>query len=43
MEKMNLKHFEKPDGGREFANGRLERIYSGCATIGRGVFEPGWR
>jgi hypothetical protein len=34
MEKMELKHFEKPDGVREFPDGRLERIKIGGATIG---------
>jgi hypothetical protein len=38
-----LKNFGKPDEVREFPKGRLELIKVGGATIGRGVFEPGWR
>ena len=38
-----LKSFESPDEIREFPKGRLELIKVGGATIGRAVFEPGWR
>ena len=38
-----LKNFGKPDEVREFPKGRLELIKIGGATIGRGIFEPGWR
>ena len=37
------KNFVKPDEVREFPKGRLELIKIGGATIGRGIFEPGWR
>ena len=37
------KNFSKPDDVREFPKGRLELIKIGGATIGRAVFEPGWR
>jgi hypothetical protein len=43
MEKAQLKSFGKPDEIREFAKGRLELIKIGVATIGRAIFEPGWR
>jgi hypothetical protein len=43
MEKAELKSFGKPDEVREFPNGRLELIKIGGATIGRAIFEPGWR
>lgn len=50
MEKtMNINHlaewknFRKADEVREFPKGRLELIKIAGATIGRGVFEPGWR
>lgn len=43
MEKAELKSFGKPDDIREFPNGRLELINIGGATIGRAIFEPGWR
>jgi hypothetical protein len=38
-----LKRFDRPDEVREFTKGRLELIKVGGATIGRAVFEPGWR
>jgi hypothetical protein len=43
MENAELKSFGKPDEIREFPNGRLELIKIGGATIGRAIFEPGWR
>jgi hypothetical protein len=43
MKKAELKSFEKPDEVREFPKGRLELIRIGGATVGRAVFEPGWR
>ena len=41
--KAELKSFGKPEEVREFPRGRLELIKVGGATIGRAVFEPGWR
>lgn len=38
-----VKGFGKPDEVREFPGGRLEIIHIGGATVGRAVFEPGWR
>jgi hypothetical protein len=38
-----LKSFGSPDEIREFPKGRLELINVGNATIGRALFEPGWR
>ena len=43
MEKAELKGFGKPDEVREFPKGRLELIKVGGATVGRAIFEPGWR
>ena len=43
MEKAEMKSFGKPDEVREFPKGRLELIKVGGATVGRAVFEPGWR
>lgn len=43
MEKAEMKNFGKPDEVREFPNGRVELITIGGATIGRAIFEPGWR
>jgi len=43
MEEAQLKSFGKPEEIREFPKGRLELIKVGGATVGRAVFEPGWR
>lgn len=43
MAKAELKHLGKPDDVREFPLGRMELINIGGATIGRAVFQPGWR
>jgi hypothetical protein len=43
MSKAELRNFGKPDEVREFPKGRLELIKIGGATVGRAVFEPGWR
>ena len=43
MEKSELKSFGKADEVREFPKGRVELIKIGGATIGRAIFEPGWR
>ncbi|MGD0819162.1 MAG: cupin domain-containing protein [Desulfomonilia bacterium] len=43
MEKAEAKSFDKPDEVRTFPKGRLELIKIGGATIGRAIFEPGWR
>ena len=42
-EAAELKNFGKPDEVREFPKGRVELINIGGATIGRAIFEPGWR
>lgn len=41
--KTELKNFASPDEVREFPKGKLELIKIGNATIGRGIFEPGWK
>ena len=43
MTNAELKSFDKPDEVRHFPKGRLELIKIGGATVGRAVFEPGWR
>ncbi len=43
MKKAEYKNFSTPDEVREFPKGRLELIKINGATIGRGIFEPGWR
>ena len=43
MSRAELKNFSKPDEVREFPNGRVELVNIGGASVGRAVFEPGWR
>ena len=43
MNTAELKSFGKPDEVRKFAHGRLELIKVSGATVGRSVYEPGWR
>jgi hypothetical protein len=43
MNKAELKHFARPDEVREFPKGRLELVNIGGATVGRAIFDPGWR
>lgn len=43
MKQAELKHFGKPDEVREFPKGRLELLKVGGATVGRAIFQPGWR
>ena len=43
MSDAEFKGFGKADEVREFPKGRVELIKVGGATVGRGVFEPGWR
>ena len=42
-EKSEIKSFGRPDEVRAFPSGRLELLTIGGATVGRAVFEPGWR
>lgn len=41
--KATFKSFNKPDEVRVFPKGRLELVTVAGATIGRGIFEPGWK
>ena len=43
MAKMEIKSFGAPDEVRTFEKGRVELVKVGGVTIGRGIFEPGWR
>jgi hypothetical protein len=38
-----LKHFDCPDETRIFELGRFELVTLGGMTIGRAVYQPGWR
>ncbi len=43
--KLERKHLDKPDETRAFKDGKgkLDVVTVGSHTVGRGVFEPGWR
>ena len=43
MEKVEKKSFGNPDEVREIPNGRIEIAIIGGATVGRAIFEPGWK
>jgi Cupin domain len=44
MAAIEVKGFDAPDETREFeGNGRAEMVNVAGRTIGRGVFEPGWK
>jgi len=43
MKKMETKSFGVPDETRKFDRGKVDLVNIGGATIGRGVFEPGWK
>ena len=43
LTKSEAKSFGTPDEVRTFPKGRVELINIGGATIGRAIFEPGWR
>ena len=38
-----LKRFEAPDEVREFDKGRFEIVRLGGMTIGRAIYQPGWK
>jgi hypothetical protein len=43
MAKMTMRKFETPDETRPFSKGRAEIFHLAEGTVGRGVFEPGWK
>ena len=43
LEKSEIKKFENPDEVRNFPKGKLELLNIGGKTIGRAVFQPGWK
>ena len=43
MKKAEVMSFGKPDEVRKFPKGHMELIKIGGATVGRAVFEPGWK
>ena len=43
MEKAEVKNFSKADEIRRFPKGRVELVNIGGATVGKAIFEPGWK
>jgi ethanolamine utilization protein EutQ (cupin superfamily) len=43
MAALENQNFEKPDETRTFDKGRMDLITLGDLTMGRAVFEPGWK
>jgi hypothetical protein len=43
MNAAECRNFSKPDEVREFPKGRVELVRIGGATVGRAIFQPGWR
>ena len=43
MVEMILRRFERPDEVRRFEKGRFEVVGIGGVTLGRAIYEPGWK
>jgi hypothetical protein len=43
MLKAEVKSFSNPDEVRSFELGKLELVQLGAVSVGRAVFQPGWR
>jgi hypothetical protein len=43
MAELESQSFEKPNETRSFDKGRMDLITLGGVTMGRAVFEPGWK
>lgn len=44
MAELDARTFDSPDETRPFvAHGRMEVVKVGGLTVGKGIFEPGWR
>lgn len=37
------KSLDKPDETRPFPKGKVDLVNLGAASVGRGIFEPGWK
>jgi hypothetical protein len=40
---VDLRYFERPDEVRTFEKGRFELVRIGGLTIGRAIYQPGWK
>jgi hypothetical protein len=43
MKKMEAKSMNRPDEVRSFDKGKVELVKIGGATVGRAIFQPGWK
>ena len=43
MPKAEVKHFDRPDEVRTFPKGKVDLLNIGGTSVGRAVFEPGWK
>ncbi|MBU2008922.1 MAG: cupin domain-containing protein [Chloroflexi bacterium] len=43
MAKMEVRNFSSPDEVRQFEKGKLDLVKIGGATVGRAVFQPGFK
>ncbi|MBI2789846.1 MAG: cupin domain-containing protein [Elusimicrobia bacterium] len=43
LERVTVKSLDKPDEVRGFERGRLELVNIAGRTVGRAVFQPGWK
>jgi hypothetical protein len=41
--RLEIASFESPEELREFERGRFELISAGGITVGRAIYEPGWK
>jgi len=43
LARMEVANLDEADETRKFEKGKLELVKIGGATVGRGIFEPGWK
>ncbi len=43
MSKIEVRRLDKPDETRKFEKGRIQLVTFGDVTVGRALFEPGWK
>lgn len=43
MSKLEVRKLDKPDEMRRLEKGKIQLVKFGDVTVGRAVFEPGWR
>jgi mannose-6-phosphate isomerase-like protein (cupin superfamily) len=43
MDRMQKKHFSRPDEKRDFDKGQVELVSLGGVTFGRATLQPGWK